>query len=70
MGAVLSTCALELESALAAPTEFRAVTWTRSRCPTSGVAGAYCELVAPAMAVQPTPLAVPPSAPHRIHWYA
>ena len=69
-GAVLCTCAVGFEIALAVPSEFRAVTRTRRRCPRSAADRAYCEFVAPAMAVQPEPLDVPPSVPHRSHSYA
>ena len=67
---VLCTCAVGFEIALAVPSEFRAVTRTRRRCPRSAADRAYCEFVAPAIAVQPEPLDVPPSVPHRSHSYA
>ena len=51
-GAVLSTCVVALDVAVVMPSVFRAVTCTRSRCPTSAEAATYCVPVAPEIAAQ------------------
>ena len=50
------------------PLAFRAVTRTRSRCPTSAEDSAYRVVVAPEIAGQFEPSERPPSAPQRTHW--
>ena len=64
------TTAVGFEAAVALPELFLAVTRTRIRRPTSAAASVYDELVAPPIAGQFDPLALPPSLPHRTHWYA
>ena len=55
--------ALTPEDAVALPLSVRAVTWTRSRKPTSAVRTVYVLLVAPAISLQ-----LVPSASQRCHW--
>ena len=63
------TTAVAFEVALAEPSEFAAVTRTRSRCPTSACRTVYRLKVAPEIAVQPSPLPPLPLAGQRSHRY-
>src|SRR3954447_16822345 len=51
------------ETATPLPDAFVAVTWTRTRLPTSVLVSVYCREVAPEMALQ-----FPPDASQRCHW--
>src|SRR4051794_29985638 len=64
-GTLAATMADGNELTLANPPLFVAVSWTRSRCPTSALRGTYVALVAPLMSEHD-----PPLASHRRHWYA
>ena len=58
------TVEVSLDSAVATPPEFVALTWTRIVRPTSAVLGMYVDAVAPVMVTQFSPF-----VSQRRHWY-
>ena len=62
------TRSVAFDATVVAPSEFDAVTRTRSRKPTSAVATMYELVVAPPITAQSEPSSAPPDVGQRTHW--